>query len=106
MPTFRDGQANILGMTNPGVYVDIIPPTPFLTGVPTNIEGLVGVASWGPVGTPIPFSTPDNGVGWFGLPMVRPYDMMTHVYAATQVGGQVNFMGVRVSDGTDVAASA
>lgn len=105
MTTFLDGQQNLAALSVPGVYVDIIPPAPFVNGVPTNFEGLVGVADWGPVNSPVPFSTPDNCSTIFGTPQVRPRDLPSYVWAASQVGGNIAFYGVRVTDGTDVAAS-
>jgi hypothetical protein len=104
--TFLSGQQNLAGLSVPGVYGDIILPTPFIVGTPTNIEGLVGVGSWGPVGTLIPATaTPDASLS-IGPPTIRPYDIATHIEAATQVGGAIGFMCVRVTDGTDTAASA
>lgn len=104
MPHFRDGQVNILGLTNPGVYVDQILPTPFITGVPTNIEAMVGVGSWGPVNAMTVFSDSDSCP--YGAPQNRQYDIAKHVAAATQFGSAINFRGIRVTDGTDTAASA
>lgn len=106
MPSFRDGQVNILGITNPGVYVDQILPTAFIAGVPTNIEGIVGVGSWGPVGGVKFFNTPDDCAGIFGFPAARSYDLPSYVETAYQEGSNISFAGVRVSDGTDVAAAA
>lgn len=106
MPAFRDGTVNILGIVNPGVYVDQILPTPFLTGVPTNIEGVVGVGQWGPVGSAQFFSTPDDCAAIFGVPQVRTYDLPSYVQTAVQQGTGMGFCGVRVTDGQDAAATA
>ena len=106
MPTFRDGALNILGLTNPGVYVDQILPTPFISGPPTNIEGLVGVGEWGPVNSAQFFSTPDDCAAIYGLARVRPYDLPSYVMTAIQEGGGVGFCGIRVTDGSDTASSA
>lgn len=106
MPTFRSGSVNLAGIQNPAVYVDIIPPTPIVNGVPTNIQGVVGVASWGPVGAALPLSGPSDASIKYGVPIIRPYDLATHVWAASSVGAAVNFRGVRVTDGTDAAATA
>ena len=109
--SFIDGTVNIASITNPGVYTDIIPPQPLVYGSPTNIQGIVGVAQWGPIGAPIFFNTPAQCQGIFGVPAVRTYDMPTYVWAASQQGNQntptggVTFCGVRVTDGTDTAAS-
>jgi hypothetical protein len=105
MPVFLDGQQNLATLTVPGVYGDIILPTPLLLGQPTNIEGLVGVASWGPLNSLIPISKPTDAALAIGPPVVRPYDMSSYVSASSQVGGAIGYMGVRVTDGTDVAAS-
>ena len=105
MTSFLDGQQNLAALSVPGVYVDIVPPQPFLSGVPTNIMGLVGVASWGPVNAPVTFSGPDSCAVIFGTAQVRKYDLATYVLAASQVGAAIGYSGVRVSDGADVAAT-
>jgi hypothetical protein len=106
MPVFLDGQQNLAALTVPGVYGDIILPTAFIVGTPTNIEGLVGVGSWGPLNALIPVSAPADCAIQLGVPMVRNNDIASYVAAATQVGGAIGFYCVRVSDGTDTAASA
>lgn len=105
MPTFLSGQQNLASLTVPGVYIGIVQPSPFVTGVPTNVEGIVGVASWGPVNTPVFMSSPANCALIFGNPATRFADLPTHIWAGSQVGGAVNWCGVRVTDGTDVAAA-
>lgn len=105
MPIFLDGQQNLASLTVPGVYGDIILPQPFLLGQPTNIEGLVGVASWGPLNSLIPVSKPADAALAIGPPVVRNYDISSYVSASSQVGGAIGYMCVRVSDGTDVAAT-
>jgi hypothetical protein len=105
MPVFLDGQQNLAALTVPGVYGDIILPTPFLLGQPTNIEGLIGVASWGQLNSVILASKPVDAAIVLGPPVVRNYDIASYIAAATQVGGAIGFKCVRVSDGTDIAAS-
>jgi len=106
MPVFLDGQQNLAALTVPGVYGDIILPTPMLLGLPTNIMGLVGVGSWGPTNSLIPVSKPVDCALQIGVPKVRPRDIASYVAAATQVGSSIGFLCVRVTDGTDVAATA
>lgn len=106
MTVFQDGQVNLAALTVPQVYIDIIPPTPQLLGLPTNIEGLVGVGSWGPLNALIPISKPVDAAVNIGPPVIRNYDMSSYVSAASQVGGAIGFFCVRVSDGTDLAATA
>ena len=105
MPSFLDGQQNLAGLSVPAVYADIILPQPFLLGTPTNIMGLVGVGSWGPLNSLIAVTNQLDCALKIGTPQVRNYDIATHVAAATQVGGNIGFQCVRVSDGTDTAAS-
>jgi hypothetical protein len=105
MPTFLDGQQNLATLTVPGVYGDIILPTPLLLGTPTNIEGLVGVASWGPTHGLIPISKPSDAALSIGPPVIRNCDISSYVSASSQVGGAIGYMGVRVTDGTDTAAT-
>jgi hypothetical protein len=103
---FLDGTQNLSALTVPGVYGDIVLPTPLLLGTPTNIEGLVGVGQWGPVDALIPASQSADAALSIGNPVIRPHDIATHIAAATQVGGAIGFFCVRVTDGTDVAAIA
>lgn len=105
MPVFLDGQQNLAALTVPGVYGDIILPTPMLLGTPTNIEGLVGVASWGPLNSQIPISKPADAALSIGPPAIRTYDLSSYVSMACQLGGAIGFSCIRVSDGTDAAAS-
>jgi hypothetical protein len=105
MPVFLDGQQNLAALTVPGVYGDIILPTPLLLGLPTNIEGLVGVGSWGPLNSLIPVSKPVDCAVQLGPPKVRLHDIASYVSAGSQVGGAIGFLCVRVSDGTDAAAT-
>ena len=105
MPVFLDGQQNLAALTVPGVYGDIILPSPLLVGTPTNIMGLVGAASWGPTNSMIYFSAVTDGAVALGNPTNRKYDIMTHVEAATQVGGAIGFGAVRVTDGSDLAST-
>ena len=105
MPVFLDGQQNLAALSVPAVYADIILPTPFLLGQPTNLEGLVGVASWGQLNSIIPMSKPSDAAINIGPPVVRSYDISSYISASSQVGGSIGYLGVRVSDGTDTAAS-
>jgi hypothetical protein len=105
MPVFLDGQQNLAALTVPGIYGDIVLPQPFLLGLPTNIEGTVGVASWGPLNSLIPVSKPSDAALSIGPPVIRTYDISSYVSASSQVGGSIGYMCIRVSDGTDTAAS-
>jgi len=96
---------NVAATQVPNVYVNIIPPNPLLNGVPTNIIGVVGTATWGPVNSQYTIGSMQQYVQIFGNPIARQYDMGTAVYMASQQGAN-NFLCVRVTDGTDTFASA
>jgi hypothetical protein len=96
---------NTASLVVPDLYLVIVPPQIILlNGVPTNVLGLVGTASWGPVATPVLISDMPSYVRSFGAPVARKYDMGTHVAVAVQQGAQ-NMRCVRVTDGTDTAAT-
>jgi hypothetical protein len=105
MPIVQQGQVNTTALTVPQLLIQIVPPqVTNLNGVPSNVAGVVGTASWGPVGAPVPVSTYQDYVRTFGQLQARKYDMGTMVAMAVQQGAN-NFRCVRVSDGTDVAAT-
>ena len=105
MPIVQQGSINTTALIVPDLYVQIVPPqTLLLNGVPTNVVGVVGTASWGPVNNPQIIGTMSGYAGAFGPVMARKYDMGTQV-ATAAIQGASNFRCVRVTDGTDVAAT-
>jgi len=105
MPIVQQGSINTTALVVPDLYVQIVPPQNLvLNGVPTNVVGMVGSASWGPVGRPVIVATMSAYAASFGPLMARKYDMGTHVACAVQQGAS-NFRCVRASDGTDTAAT-
>lgn len=104
MPITQLGQLNTTALTVADVYVQIVPPQFLLNGVPSNILGLVGSASWGPVNEPVIVGSPQQFVEWFGNPTTRQYDLGTHAVIGFQQGATA-MKCVRVTDGTDVKAS-
>ena len=102
----QQGTINTAALIVPDLYVQIVPPqTINLNGVPTNVLGVVGTASWGPVNMASTFSGMPDYQPLFGKPVARKYDMGTQV-ATSYLQGASNYRGVRVTDGTDLAASA
>ncbi|QAU22593.1 phage tail protein [Dyella sp. M7H15-1] len=102
----QQGQINTTALVVPDLYVQIIPPAiSQLNGVPSNVLGIVGTAPWGPVGAPVVFGNMAQYWQNFGNIQNRKYDMGTAVAAAVLQGAN-NFRGVRVTDGTDTAATA
>lgn len=105
MPIYTEGALNTTALIVPDLYVQIVAPqTLLLNGVPTDILGVVGTASWGPVGEPTIIGSMSDYAAAFGPVIARKYDMGTQVVTAAQQGA-ANFRCVRVSDGTDTAAS-
>jgi phage tail sheath protein FI len=104
MPIVQQGSLNTTALVVPDLYVQIVPPQNLvLNGVPTNVVGMVGTASWGPIGQPVIVATMADYAQNFGPIVARKYDMGTQVATAVQQGA-ANFRCVRVSDGTDTAA--
>src|SRR5580693_6046803 len=100
MPVYSLGALNTAALVTPGVYVQKVPPqTVFINGVPTDILGMVGVGSWGPVNSAIL-----AGLATFGPVTVRKYDLASAISISAQVGAN-NIRAVRVTDGTDAAAT-
>ncbi len=106
MPIIQAGAVNNAALIVPDLYVEIVPPQSLvLNGVPTNILGVVGTSTWGPVCTPVVLGSMSDYYVNFGPVMPRKYDMGTQLATAVQQGAQ-NFRGVRVTDGTDTFATA
>lgn len=104
MPVVQQGAINTTALIVPDLYVQVVPPQNLiLNGVPTNIVGVVGTATWGPVGAPVIVATMADYNATFGPVIARAFDMGTHIATAVQQGAQ-DFRCVRVTDGTDTAA--
>ena len=98
------GATNTAALNVPGVLVQIVPPSiSVIAGVPTNLVGCVGSASWGPVNAPVTLGGSQFSQ-MFGPVMARKYDLGTAIQIMTQQGAQA-FDAVRVTDGTDTAAN-
>lgn len=102
---FQDGTVNLASLIIPDVYIDIVPPQVIIRGVNTSRLGLVGVASWGPINKPVIDGNFANLIRKFGNVTNRPHDLMTAVAIAAQQGA-ADLCLVRVTDGTDAAATA
>jgi hypothetical protein len=106
MPIYPAGGLNTAALTAPDLYVQIQPPkTRYINGVATDILGIVGIASWGAVGSPMLIGSPGDAAEKIGAQQVRKYDLATAV--AISIGlGAANIRAVRVTDGTDIAATS
>lgn len=99
------GQVNTTALIVPDLIVQIIAPqVAQLNGVPTNVAGFVGTATWGPINSPTIVGSMADYARNFGAIQNRLYDMGTAVAAAVLQGAN-NFRCVRVTDGTDAAAT-
>jgi len=99
------GSLNTTALVVPDLYVQISSPQSLaLNGVATDSLGVVGTASWGPVNQPVVLGTLADYVTAFGPVLAREYDLGTAISCAQQQGAS-SFVAVRVTDGTDLAAS-
>lgn len=106
MTVLPAGSVNTNALNVPDLYIQIQPPNnAFINGIPTNIVGMVGTASWGPVNSPVTVGNINEYVQNFGPVLTNKHDMGTHVAAAVLQYAN-NIQCVRVTDGTDVAAAA
>ncbi len=106
MPIYPAGSLNTAALTAPDLYIQIQPPkTRYINGVATDILGIVGVADWGPVGAATLVGSPGDASQKFGTQVVRKYDLCTAIAVSIQ-GGASNIRAVRVTDGTDTAATS
>jgi len=106
------GQLNIAALNVDDAYIQIVAPPNFITGVPTDVIGVVGTASWGPVGVPQLLGSGQTAQQTFGpmssVSLTDPFDLPTDLYLAfAQASSQASLQGwaTRVSDGTDTAAA-
>ncbi|MRW88866.1 phage tail protein [Duganella sp. FT80W] len=106
MTIYQQGQINATAQVVPDLFVQVIPPSQAtLNGVPSNVLGICGTAQWGPVGAATPISAMSDYAQAHGAIQNRKYDMGTAVAIAVQQGAN-NMRCTRVTDGTDVAATA
>jgi hypothetical protein len=105
MTQFTHGGANPAAQGVPDLFVQVNPPpASVLPGAPSNQIGIVGTATWGPVNAPVVFSDLAGAANAFGYAQARKYDLLTQVMTCAFQGANA-FVGVRTTDGTDVAAS-
>ena len=99
------GSINTAALVVPDLYVQIVPPQNYvINGVPTNRVGMVGTASWGPVNQAVTVGDGPAYARAFGPIQARRFDLGTPVAVAIQQGAS-DFRCVRVTDGTDAAAT-
>ena len=105
MPVSQAGSLNPTALIVPDIYVQIVEPqVALINGVPTDIAGVVGGATWGPKNSPVIVSSMADYAAKFGSLQARKFDAGTLVATAVQQGAQ-NIRVVRVTDDTDTAAN-
>ncbi len=105
MTQYSFGNTNPAAQGVPDLYINIqTPPAASLPGAPSTMAAFVGTATWGPVNSPVFFGDLAGGAAAFGTMQPRKYDLLTGVAAAVMQGAN-SFCGVRVTDGTDAAAT-
>lgn len=105
MPVIPNGNINAAAIQAPDVYVQIQPPSEIVAqGVPTNTIYGTGVSDWGKKNAPVSVADLNDYVQQFGPVSTHLNDLGTFVANAQQKFVN-NFMLVRVTDGTDTAAT-
>ncbi|QOF94208.1 phage tail protein [Novacetimonas hansenii] len=102
---YQAGALNTNSLTVPNLYVQIQKPaTLALNGVSSGRIGLVGTAGWGALNTPVIVGSMGDCLSAFGTKQPLATDIGTGVNIAI-LNGASDFRCVRVSDGTDAAAT-
>lgn len=105
MTVYLNGNINAAALVVPDAAVVLLnPDVRLVNGQPTNVFGVVGSASWGPVNSPEVIGDYAAYAAMFGPLKNRKYDMGT-IIATAVMQGATNFRCVRVTDGNDLAAS-
>lgn len=94
------------------IYLEVIPPPGYFSGIPTSVAAANGTASWGQLNHPMLLSSPLGITQRFGgvnaASVNDPHDLCTDLtQALNQAAGSagLTIYGTRVSDGTDTQAA-
>lgn len=101
---YQSGDLNTTALVVPDMYVQIVKPQTLLNGVSSGRVGVVGTAPWGPIDTPTVVGGMGDYQAAFGAKQALTTDMGLAVNIAILQGAS-DFRCVRVTDGTDTAAS-
>jgi hypothetical protein len=102
----QQGQINTAALSVADLYIQVVPPQLLINGVATNVIGVVGTAQWGPVGgAPGIVGSYPSHAAQYGAMKARTFDGATAVFNIYQQGAVPAVKFVRVTDGTDVAAT-
>jgi hypothetical protein len=114
MPTIIPAATfNAASLSADDLYIVIQNPPGFIRGVPTDVIGVPGTASWGPVNQPMYMGSAHDALTNVGpisaASLIDPHDLATDLalaFGQATSGGTLEGFAVRVTDGTDTAASA
>lgn len=102
---YPQGTVNLNAASAPGIYTQIFDPQQrVFPGAISNRLAIVGIADGGDVNKQVFGGDVTELSRIFGQPQNRKYDLMTAVAIGSQLGVK-DFVCVRVTDGTDVAAT-
>lgn len=106
------GSINLAALSADDLYIQVVNPPSYIRGVATDVFGVVGTASWGKTNTPIHMgSGQDSAISFGGISaasLTDPYDLATDLalaFGQSSSQSAIEGWAVRVTDGTDVAAS-
>lgn len=109
---YNDGNVNAPSVTTPDAYIRIIPPPGYIKGVKTDVVGIIGTASWGPMNEALLCGMPADVRSKFGgncqYSAVDPFDVCVEAEIAfMQADSPASFEAqiVRIEDGTAAAAT-
>jgi hypothetical protein len=107
------GNFNPATLSADDLYITIANPPGFIRGVATDVIGLVGTADWGPVNQPVFMGNASAALTAFGpisaASLTDAHDLATDLalaFGQATSAATLEGWAVRVTDGTDVAASA
>ncbi|GAN55255.1 phage tail sheath protein [Tanticharoenia sakaeratensis] len=102
---YQSGALNTTALVVPGMYVQIVAPSTLnINGVSTSRIGFVGTAGWGPVNKPVVIGGMNDYLSAYGPKQALTSDLGLAVNVA-YLQGAADFRCVRVTDGTDTAAT-
>ncbi|KXU99234.1 phage tail protein [Gluconobacter potus] len=102
---YQYGDLNTTALTVPDLYVQVQQSTTVtISGVSTSRIGIVGTAGWGPINSPQILGGIADYLTTFGPKQAKATDAGVAVNIS-QLQGASDFRVVRVTDGTDVAAT-
>src|SRR5216684_1486338 len=91
-------QLNVAALTADDLYIQILNPPGYIAGTPTDVIGVAGTASWGPVNKAVHLGSSQEAMQQFGpisaASLPDPYDLATDLAIAFgQASSQASLEG-------------